>query len=198
MVIKKLLLILLFFILVSCEDLYLPVYVQPTYPGLYMGGGKWTLNDIGINLVSNSSGSSIIILENDTVCINSFREIGISNGYVIMRQDYNGTPPSRRFIKHKTQWEFSGSNLYVEWMNTPLGMKPTGELWVDYIHGYTYMEIMDYSGTYRTVYSFFPNGYGTLVNEFTLISPNFTVDLYGSGSEKSKVVTLQLVLVFQR
>jgi hypothetical protein len=120
--------------------------------------------------------------------------------YAIMRQDYNGTAVSRRFIKHKTQWDFTGPNeLYCDGINTPGGMKAVNGLWVTYPRRYTQMEITDQNGgTYRTVYSFSSNAYGTDASKFTLISPNFTVDLYSSNSEKSKVITFYLVLVFER
>jgi hypothetical protein len=62
---KKLFFLLLTLILFGCE-----MYEEPTYPGSYLGGGKWTLTDVDMNIMSNPSGSQIMIATNDTVCIN--------------------------------------------------------------------------------------------------------------------------------
>ena len=101
---KKILFLLIVVLLTSCEK-----YEEVSEPVLYMGGGKWTFIDYDIVIISSIS--SVSIIKNDTICINSFSNQSFVSGGILMSQNYNQTSKTRRFIKNKTQWEFDGFNL---------------------------------------------------------------------------------------
>jgi hypothetical protein len=197
MTMKKLLFLLLTLILFGCE-----MYDEPSYPGIYMGGGKWTLTDYYVVIVSAVSPITILksdIVENDTVCVNSFGELVETSTGVIMKQDYKSTSLSRRFIKGKTQWEFDGPQLYCEWMNTNGGMIPAHvPFGVNYISGNTRMQIEDsptasiYTFTTRPDFGVTPRS--VLIMEST----NIVASYYSSGRSYDKAVTFRVVLTFMR
>lgn len=181
----------------ACEQ-----YSEPSYPVLYMGGGKWTLIDYDIVIINSITPVSIV--KNDTICINSFGETRETSNGIIMKQDYNNTPISRRFIRNRTQWEFEGNNLYCEWMNSPGGMKPSHEpLWVSYPNpfytNYTRMSIFDNTVGTTTEYTFLTNNIGVgPPNELILTSPNIVINLYSSSGARDKAVSLKVILTFMR
>lgn len=196
---KKWYLITLLVLLFGCET-----YETPTDPSLFLGGGKWTLIDYEINVIANSSGSEIIIFDNDTVCISPFYVVGLDGDNFVMKQDYNNTSVGRRFVKYKTQWEFEGNELYCEWEHTTLGDKPLHQpLQVDFPLGYytdySQIRISNTTTSDVTTYSFDSNNVGVIPpNELVLVSPPFTMDVYSSGNDRSKTITLKVILVFMR
>lgn len=175
------------------------MYLDETSPVTYMGGGRWTLVDHDI--VITSSVSSIHIVESDTLCINTFYNVAETPNGVIMKQNYEQTALSRRFIKNKTVWEFDGYNMYCEWINSPGGMIPAHEpCWVSY-PGYGRMIIDDpESGGTRTSYSFvaMPNNGTTPPTELRLIGPDITASFYSSGRTYDKAIIFHVVLTFMR
>lgn len=192
---KKLLFLLLIPFLFGCE-----MYEETTYPGLYMSGGRWTLTSYDI--VITSSVSPITILKSDTVCINTFSNLIETPDGVIMKQNYNNTTISRRFIKNKTVWEFDGSHLFCAWVNTPGGMKPAHDpFWVSYPgYGYSHMEILDETTGTSTTYSFstYPNFGVTPPSQLTMVGPDIVASFYSSGRAYDKAVIYHVVLNFMR
>ena len=184
-------------VLQACET-----YEEPSYPVSYMGGGKWTF--INYDIVIINSITPVTIIKNDTVCINSIGETRDTNIGIIMKQDYNNTAISRRFIRNRTQWEFDGNNLYCEWMDTPGGMRPSNEnLWVSYPNpfytNYTRMSIFDSTIGAVTDYTFKTNNIGVAPpNELILTSPDIVINLYSSSGARDKAVTFRVILTFLR
>jgi hypothetical protein len=194
---KKTLFFLIILFLFGCEK-----YTEVSDPVIYMGGGKWTL--INYDIVVINSISLITITKSDTICINSFNELRTTSSGIIMKQTYNKTSISRRFIRNKTQWEFDGYNLYCDWVNTPGGMKPSHEpFWIKYPNylytNYTEMSILDNTNGSETNFTFKTNNKGVAPpNELILISPNIIINLYSSNGSRDKAVTFQIVLTFMR
>jgi hypothetical protein len=194
---KLLFLLLLIPFLFGCE-----MYVEVSDPVTYMGGGRWTFIDYDV--VVTQSVSPVTILESDTICINSFNDVKEVSGGFIMKQDYNDTPISRRFIKNKTQWEFDGYNLYCEWINIPGGMQPAHEpFWVTYPNylytDYTHMSIEDNTMGVKTDFTFKTNNKGDAPpNELILVTPDIVASLFSSGRSYDKAVVYHIVLTFMR
>ena len=193
---KTIMYVLLLILLMGCER-----YEQPSCPEIFMGGGKFTLIDYDIVIVSAISPATII--KNDTVCINSFSNQSVVNGAILMSQNYKETAISRRFIKHKTQWEFDGMFLYCEW-DFPGGRPSHEGFMVNYPIGYlsknyTMMEITEYGTGVKTNYTFKTNNIGVAPpSELILTSPEIVTDLYFSNGEREKAVTVRVILTFMR
>jgi len=121
-----------------------------------------------------------------------------------MKQDYNNTDISRRFVRNNTQWEFDGYYLYCDWIYTPGGMKPAHEpLWVSYPNmyylNYNRMSILDNTSGTVTNYTFETNNMGVHPpNELILVSPEIVINLYSSGGARDKAVTIKVILTFLR
>ena len=194
---RRILFLILIPVLHACE-----IYEEPSYPVLFMGGGKWTLIDYDIAVINSITPFTVI--KNDTICINSFGETMETSNGIRLTQDYNNTDISRRFIKNRTQWEFDGNNLYCDWTNTPGGMKPSHEpLWVSYPNSfytnYTRMSIFDSTIGTTTEYTFTTNNIGVAPpNELILTSPNIVINLYSSSGARDKAVTFKVILIFMR
>jgi len=189
--------VLLILSITGCER-----YEEVSEPTAYMGGSKWTFVDYDIVIISSIS--PVTIVKNDTVCINSFNNLTFVNGGVLMKQNYEQTSISRRFIKNKTQWEFDGYYLYCDWISTPGGLTPSHEpLWVSYpkwyYQNYTIMEISDLTSGAKTTYTFKTNNYGAAPpSQLILESPEIVTDLYSSSGERQKAVTVRVILTFMR
>jgi hypothetical protein len=194
---KKILYILIVVLLTGCEK-----YEEVSEPVLYMGGGKWTFIDYDIVIISSIS--SVEVIKNDTICINSFGNQSFVSGGILMSQNYSQTSKTRRFIKNKTQWEFDSYNLYCEWSSTPGGLTPTHEpFWVSYpnylYNNYTMMSILDNSIGMKTDYTFKTNNKGVAPpNQLIMTSPEIVTDLYFSNGTRQKAVTVKVVLTFMR
>jgi hypothetical protein len=195
----------LFFLLILIPFLFgcEPMSMEETSPVTYMGGGKWTLT--GYDIVVIQSISPITIVKNDTICINSFFETATVDGTVLLKQNYNATPISRRFIKNKTQWEFEGYNLYCAWVNGPGGMLPAHDpFWVTYPNNGFYndfpiMEVSDYTVGTKTDFTFTTDNKGVAPpRKLVLISPNIILNLYSSSGARDKAATIQIILTFAR
>jgi len=194
---KKILYILIVILLTGCEK-----YEEVSEPVLYMGGGKWTFIDYDIVIISSIS--SVEVIKNDTICINSFGNQSFVSGGILMSQNYSQTSKTRRFIKNKTQWEFDSYNLYCEWTNTPGGLTPSHDpFWVSYpnylYNNYTMMSILDNSIGMKTDYTFKTNNNGVAPpNQLIMTSPEIVTDLYFSNGTRQKAVTVKVVLTFMR
>jgi hypothetical protein len=190
-------LVLLIPALTGCQ-----IYTETSEPVMFMGGGKWTFIDYEIVIVS--SVSPVIIIENDTVCINSFSEFTERPGGIILKQNYDQTSISRRFIRNRTQWEFDGYNLWCDWIYTPMCMVPSHEpFWVTYpdffYSDYPVMSVMDTYTGIRTNFTFMTNNYGVAPpNKLILAGPDVVINLYSSGGARDKAVTFKVVLTFMR
>ena len=184
-------------VLGGCE-----IYTEPSDTVVFMGGGKWTLIDYDIVIVNSIT--PVTIIKNDTICINSFCEAIEVEGGTMMKQDYNNTTISRRFIRNITQWEFTGNNLYCDWINSPGGMKPSHEpFWVSYPNmlytNYNRMSIFDNTVGTVTNYTFKTNNVGVAPpNELILISPEIVMNLYSSSGARDKALTFKVILTFMR
>jgi hypothetical protein len=194
---KKIIYILIVVLLTGCEK-----YEQVSEPVLYMGGGKWVFIDYDIVIISSTS--SVEVIKNDTICINSFSNQSFVSGGILMSQNYKQTSKTRRFIKNKTQWEFDGYNLYCEWNNIPGGSTPSHEpFWVTYpnylYNNYTMMSILDNSIGMKTDYTFKTNNKGVAPpNQLIMTSPEIVTDLYFSNGTREKAVTVKVILTFMR
>ena len=197
---KKLLFLLtLIPLLFSCE----PMYMESSDPVIYMGGGKWTLVDYDIVVVQTIT--PITIVKNDTICINSFIESSTVGGNVVMKQSYNNTPISGRFVRNQTQWEFDGYNLYCAWVNGPGDLLPAHDpFWVAYPNNGFYtdfpiMEVSDYTVGTKTDYTFVTDNKGVAPpRKLILTSPNIILNLYSSSGARDKAATVKIILTFTR
>lgn len=183
--------------LFACEP-----YSEPSDPVIFMGGGKWIFIDYDIVIVNSIT--PVTIIKNDTICISSFHEAIEVEGGTILKQDYNNTDISRRFVRNNTQWEFDGYNLYCEWVYTPGGMKASHEpFWVSYPNmfytNYNRMSILDNTSGTVTNFTFETNNTGVNPpNELILVSPEIVINLYSSGGARDKAVTFKVILKFLR
>jgi hypothetical protein len=182
------------------------MYEEPSNPAISITGpDKWTLTDYDIVVVQSIS--PITILKNDTICINSFYSTTTVGDNIVLKQDYNDTPISRRFVKNLTQWEFddNGYNLYCDWTNGPGGLISTHDpLWVKYPNNGLWtdnpiMEILDYTIGTTTNYTFSIDSQGvTPARKLTLVSPNIVLNLYSSSGARDKAATIKIILTFMR
>jgi len=194
---RKILFLMLIPFLHACE-----IYEEPSYPVLFMGGGKWTFIDYDIVVISSIT--SLSVIKSDTVCINSFSAFKETPKGIILKQNYNLTSITRRFIRGVTQWEFDGSNLYCDWIYTPGGMIPSHEpFWVSYPNPfyteYSVMSVMDiYTGA-KTDFTFLTDNIGVAPpNKLVMTSPDVVINLYSSNGARDKAVTFKVILTFMR
>ena len=163
-------------------------------------GGKWTLSDYRITLISAISG--VTMVENDTICINNFALMSYgSNGEIILSQDYNSTSIDRRFIVGKTQWEFDDNNrsLYCDFDDT--GYPTHNPLQVTFdcylCDEYTSLDVLNNGG--RTNWTFDTESETMMYpRKLTLLSPKITTDLLLEDGSRDKAVTVQVKLTFLR
>lgn len=191
---KKLLFLLLTLIFLSCEDLYLPIYIQPSEP--HLTGREWIFTDYQIAVVSSIS--DVVILESDTICINAFGEQKIVTGGVLMKQNYPQTMDDRKFIRRVTTWEFD-DNSFTLYINRNINKR-----YPVYYPGYMKyertqirIENPDYGAV--TNFTFITDAAGTnYPTKLTLTSPEIVSDLLLSNGMRDKAVTVKVILIFTR
>lgn len=196
---KHLLLILIAVLALSSCTLY----EEETYPGTYMGGGKFVFYDYDIIVISSIS--EVEYIKTDTICLNAFNNIKYNNGGdMLLSQSFNSTPKDRRFVVGKTMWEFDGTQLYCDFQNSYGSISPTHEpYWVEYPMGLTNspdkIKITNYDIGSSTTYTFETNNYGAAPpSKLTLLSPEIVTDLYTSSGARDKAITVRLLLKFMR
>ncbi len=187
---KKLLIIIP--LLWGCEKIEFPS--QPSV------AGEWIFTDYKVSVVS--SRAEVQVIQNDTICINSFNNQSSVSGGFLMKQNYNLTSSDRRFIKGRTFWNFSGSYgstmfpLYINRSNDylvadfPLGIN---------MREYSHMVVKNNFNGYKTDYTFLTDGIGAAHSrKLTLISPIISTDLYLSDGRREKAVDVVVTLIFTR
>ena len=170
-------------------------YEQITIPKLT--GGKWIFYDYDI--VVTSSISSVSVIKNDTICINSFNNQSFVSGDVIMKQNYQQTAIDRRFIIGKTLWEFDSNNkeLYCEFSNQGGSLRPTHEpFWVNLYPTKNGLSVDNLINGGYTFYTYDTNE--LTPTKLTLLSPQIITDLYLSNGTRDKAVSIRVLLKFMR
>jgi hypothetical protein len=187
-----LLTILLF--LGGCEPENFIFYGEPSEP--HLTGGTWTFVDYRIQVIHSIS--PVVVIENDTICINAFGEQKFVNGDVLMQQYYNLTPADRRFIKGRTLWEFD-DNSYSLYCNNNINIRYPVNFPNYMMKEYDKMEITNPLLGSVTTYSFESNAVGAnYPTELVLETPEIVSDLYLSNGMRDKAVTVKILLIFRR
>lgn len=192
------------FILFGCEIYELPSEPPP------LTGGKWIFVDYEITIIDSPSKVEILqdgILKNDTICINSFNNISIVSGNMLMKQFYSNTASDRRFIRGKTVWEFDnyGHHLYCDFIQTIGSIRPLKDpYWVSYPKNYwekehSMMQILNQENGSATNYTMDTGTIGQgYPNKLRLLSPLIYTDLYGSGGGRDRGIGVKITLIFMR
>jgi hypothetical protein len=160
-------------------------------------GGKWIFTDYDIVVTSSISG--VTVIENDTICINSFNNQSFVSGGVKMLQNYIQTAKDRRFIKGKTIWEFDNNNhhLFCDFININGSIKPSHEAyWVNIYENSKRMSVDNLDNGGATNYTYDVNNVNPTVMK--LLSPSISTDLYLSNGNRDKAVTVRILLTFMR
>lgn len=160
-------------------------------------GGKWIFTDYDVVVTSSISG--VTVVENDTICINSFNNQSFVSGGVKMLQNYNQTAKDRRFIKGKTIWEFDNNNhgLFCDFTNINGSIKPSHEpYWVNVYENSKRISVDNVDNGGVTNYTYDVNNVNPTVMK--LLSPSISTDLYLSNGNRDKAVTVRILLTFMR
>jgi hypothetical protein len=194
---KKLLLIIPF--LWGCEKIEFPS--QPSV------AGEWIFTDYKVSVVS--SRAEVQVIQNDTICINSFYNQSTVSGGFLMKQNYNLTSVDRRFIKGQTFWNFSGSYgstmfpLYIK-LKKDLVYRSNDYLVADFPLGinmrdYSHMVVKNHYNGNKTDYTFLTDGIGAAHSrKLTIVSPVISTDLYLSDGRMDRAVNVVVTLIFTR
>lgn len=189
---KKVLILFAFIpLLFGCEEFF--YYNEISEP--HLTGGAWVFTDYQIQVISSISDVEVTL--NDTVCINAFGLQTMTDGGILMKQNYNGTSVDRRFVKGVTQWEFD-DNSYTVYINgnTEVRFPVTFPNYM--MKEYDKMVVTNPLGPV-TNYSYESNGQGAMPpTEFVLLSPEIVTDLYLSNGMRDKAVTVRVLLIFTR
>lgn len=191
---KKLLFLLLALIFLGCEDLYLPVYVQPSEP--HLTGKPWILTDYYVTVFHSIS--NVTVIKDDVICINAFGEQSYVLGGVLMQQNYPNTMDDRKFIRGVTTWEFD-DNSFTLYINGNINKKYPVHYpgYMKYERTQIRIENPDYGAV--TNFTFITDAVGTNYPlKLTLLSPNIVSDLLLSNGMRDKAVTVQVTLIFTR
>ena len=160
-------------------------------------GGKWIFTDYDVVVTSSISG--VTVIENDTICINSFNNQSFISGGVKMLQNYSQTAKDRRFIKGKTIWEFDNNNreLFCDFTNINGSIKPSHEpYWVNVYENSKRISVDNVDNGGVTNYTYDVNNVNPTVMK--LLSPSISTDLYLSNGNRDKAVTVRILLTFMR
>lgn len=190
---KTLYFILLSLFFIGCERY--DVISQPSV------AGKWIFTSYKVTPLHNYPGL-IVNTTSDTICVNSFGHQTLSNGNIILKQNYNTTSPDRRFIKGQTIWEFDGPSQSTYF---PLLINHLNEnTWAIFNKPYMEKEYVDLTVNNErtgvmTEYTFIASGMGQNYSKrLTLTSPTISTDLYYSDGTRMKSVDVVVTLEFTR
>ena len=190
---RKISLFISLILLFGCEKY---VGTEPFNPPK-LTGGKWIFTDYDVVVTSSISG--VTVVENDTICINSFNNQSFISGGVKMLQNYNQTAKDRRFIKGKTIWEFDNNNrgLFCDFININGSIKPSHEpYWVNVYENSKRISVDNVDNGGVTNYTYDVNNVNPTVMK--LLSPFISTDLYLSNGNRDKAVTVRILLTFMR
>jgi hypothetical protein len=191
---KKILLLLLVLSLVSCQK-----YDEVSNPQLNING-RWDVVKVKVVIDKVNFNSHVTVLSENEASVGNFyvKQI-LSDGTLLLTQDFKGTSVDKRFSLDKTTWDFQYNQLRIYEDNK--NVTNNDYIFVGFPCTYctknTIME-WNYLGS-ETRYTFSSDTYGAMpANELLLTSQSFYTNIKLGNNTYDKAIESHLEITLHR